>query len=318
MRRLALALAVLLFAGTAGAVETVLTPESVLFAIEQSGPQARLEIVKRADTGREALVVPGTEDDALESEARLAFDQQDNILYVMWRQAGQNDRILLASYDATGTWSEPRVVAEGPQQHVGLNLVVTRVSYMTFVHAAWWNIDADGGVAKYALIAYDHGTHVSTEVEDLDMLANVSQTDDLELDDQSEAIHPPLSMAKSEYGVDVVFGKTGTTALTRVVLSPKLQTLARIWKPVGKEGGHLPSARLYSSSTDPVRSFISKGRVVLYTPDAQFRFVVFENGRWSPTRSIQLDESLSADAVLYELRKTIDAQSEAEDDIVTH
>ena len=196
MRRLALALAVLLFAGTAGAVETVLTPESVLFAIEQSGPQARLEIVKRADTGREALVVPGTEDDALESEARLAFDQQDNILYVMWRQAGQNDRILLASYDATGTWSEPRVVAEGPQQHVGLNLVVTRVSYMTFVHAAWWNIDADGGVAKYALIAYDHGTHVSTEVEDLDMLANVSQTDDLELDDQSEAIHPPLSMAK--------------------------------------------------------------------------------------------------------------------------
>lgn len=318
MRRIALVLAVLLATGSAGAVETVLTPDSVLYSVEQSGAQAKLEIVKHVGDVRQVLVVPSTEDDALESEARLAFDQVSGLLYVAWRHAGESDRLLLASCDANGKWSEPLVIADGPQEHAGLNLVVTRVSYLTFVHAAWWNVDADGSVAKYALIAYDHGAHVSTVVNDLELIADAPEAGDCEMDDAGEAVHPPLSMARDDYSVDVVFGKSGTTALTRVRISPKFASNARLWTPVGKNGGHLPNAKLYSNTKEPVRSFISKGRVVLYTPDEQFRFVVFENGRWSPTRMIPLDDSLSSDTLLYHLRKTIDEQAGADDDIVTH
>jgi hypothetical protein len=63
---------------------------------------------------------------------------------------------------------------------------------------------------------------------------------------------------------------------------------------------------MVTSDTSPVQAFISKGRVVLYRPDEKFRFVVFENGAWSPERMIQLDETLTSDELLRELHATVD------------
>ena len=43
---------------------------------------------------------------------------------------------------------------------------------------------------------------------------------------------------------------------------------------------------MVTSDTAPVQAFISKGRIVLYRPDEKFRFVVFENGAWSPAPGV--------------------------------
>jgi hypothetical protein len=63
-----------------------------------------------------------------------------------------------------------------------------------------------------------------------------------------------------------------------------------------------------------VQSFLSNGRVVLYTPDEQFRFVVYENGIWTPTRMIKLDEKLTPEILLEHLREAVDAEELVADD----
>jgi hypothetical protein len=59
-------------------------------------------------------------------------------------------------------------------------------------------------------------------------------------------------------------------------------------------------------SAAPVRAFFSRDRVVLYTNDKTFRFVVFEDGAWSPLRTFSLDDSLTGDALLNRIRQSIE------------
>jgi hypothetical protein len=163
--------------------------------------------------------------------------------------------------------------------------------------------------AEYALVAFEGGQHVSTEVTKLDELSGGHTAEGAEeYEDTGAALHPPLALARGENsGIDVVYGAPNSTKVTRVRIDPRrVKGDARIWKPLGRDGGRTPRSRMVTSDTSPVQAFISKGRVVLYRPDEKFRFVVFENGAWSPERMIQLDETLTSDELLRELHATVD------------
>jgi hypothetical protein len=297
-------------------VQTVLTPDSTLYAIEGTREQVSLELSRRRADTLDTLLVPGTDDEAMDSDARLLYDNASSTLFVVWHKADAvQDSIVLASLDTEGVWSEPIVLAScSSMRRAGLQTVLTRASDVdsgaqgTLIHAAWWGVGSEL-TAEYALVAFEEGVHVSTDVSKLNEIAQGHKAEGAdEYEDTGAALHPPLAIARGESNaIDVVYGAANSTKVTRVRIDPRrVKGDARLWKPVGRTSNRTPRSRMVTSDASAVQAFISKGRVVLYRPDEKFRFVVFENGAWSPERMIQLDENLSSEELLRELRATVD------------
>src|SRR5215213_3123754 len=101
-RRLTAVLVALLlaasFASAQDTTQTVLRPDSTVYAVDASKPAAQLEVSRRRGEVRDALVVPGTEDEAIESDAHLAFDGTTGSVFVLWHRAAEGvDEIRLAA-----------------------------------------------------------------------------------------------------------------------------------------------------------------------------------------------------------------------------
>lgn len=319
--RAIVAAVVLLVAGLASAerVPPVLTQDNALYAVSVNRELHRLELARRHAGEVTTIVVPGTDDAATESHPRLVWDKASSALFVVWHRADDSgDEIRLATLSAAGEWSEPlRVSGCATATRAGLQVVLTRAGEATLVHAAWWKLAGVEQTPEYALVAFEGGKYVSTDVSNLDDLAMhaddaVASAAGTETESVGDVLHPPLAMARAGEEVDVAYGKAASTSLTRIKLRPrKIGGDARLWKP-SRSGGttRVPRANLVSATGAPVQSFLSNGRIVLYTPDAQFRYVVFENGAWTPTRMIRTDETLGTEEMLQHLREMVEKQSD--------
>jgi len=297
MKRLLLAASLLLLAVTASAEwQTVLTDDNTLWSANEQSISVKLDLQYRAGDQRTSVRVPGTEDSVTESHPRLAWDSATRALFVMWRHG---DEIRIARRSAAGEWSS-HPVARGTALD-GLQFVITRSSNMTLLHGAWWS----GDTAEYALVAFEGAQVVSTAVVKLDELANIRGAAATP-EDTGTAVHPPLAMTRAGDGVDVAYGAPRSTAVTIVNIRPeKIYNDARMWRPSGRMGHRSEPAGLTSINSAPVRSFIVEGRVVLYTPDSRFRYVVLENGRWTPIRMLALDETLTSEELVNALRRSV-------------
>lgn len=315
--RLFAVLAVLLGAFSASAaLETVLTSNSVAYTIDGSVDTPRLQLLRRTSDTIVAVPVPTTEDEAMDGDARLLWDPSSTTLFVVWtRRGNRGDEIRMARLDAKGEWAEPITVASSAGvRRAGLQIVLTRAetdgegsAKATLIHAAWWTLHESAPLAEYALVAFEAGEHVSTEVSAIDDLAPPPPMDDDSEENTGIALHPPMTMARAGSGVDVVYGRSDSTAVRRVSISPsRIVSNARAWRPLGKNGGATGRPGLISSNGAPVQAFLSKGRIVLYTPDAQFRYMVWDAGQWSPLRMIKLDESLTSEELVQQLHRTVD------------
>jgi hypothetical protein len=313
MKRLWIAAVLLFAAGMAGAaqVETALTDDHLLWTVDGSAARPSLILTLRTadDQPLQQVLVPTTDDSAIDAQPRLAWDAATRTLFVLWRRAGANgDEIRLARRYASGRWAPPIVLANGASApRAGLQLAITRskAESTTLVHAVWWTLGARP-VAEYGLAAFQGAELLSTSMDALDDLAAVlanATTDE----DTGKAVHPPLAMVRSDEGVEVAYGAPRTTAVTRVQIEPrKIASNARIWRPSGKQGRLTPAAGLISATSLPVQSFIIGGNVVLYTPDARFRYVILdEGGKWTPVRMLATDDKLTSDDVVRELRRSI-------------
>jgi hypothetical protein len=316
MKRLWLAIVLLLAAGTAGAaqVETALGEDNMLWSVDGTRPRRSLVLTLRMGDEQQSVLVPTTDDAALDAAPRLAWDAASRTLFVMWRRAGANgDEIRLARRYASGRWAPPIVIANGVEaSRSGLQMVITRATDqdepITLVHAAWWTLGAKP-VAEYALTAFQGAELLSTSVDPLEQLAAVLASNGEE-EDTGKAEHPPMAMVRSGEGdgsgVEVAFGAPRTTSMTRVRLDPtKVAPNARMWRPGGKQGRRTPAALLISASSAPVQSFIINGNVVLYTPEARFRYVVLEDGKWTPVRMLTTDDKVTTEDVVRELRRSV-------------
>lgn len=300
------ALVALLAAPALFAADTALTAGGALYVVEPDGAPNAIALSRRVGKTKETLIVPASTDKAVERSVQLEYDRVHDRLFVLWnRETDDDSQILLSSLDADGKWSEARVIAraDGSEQLGNLRVALTRakaddVEY-TLLHAAWWRKSNDY-VAEYALIAFEGGEHVSTDLSDLEKLAAVTAqlSSAAEIEPLGKALYPPLAMAALPDGIDVVFGASRSTKLTRVRVEPRLVANARVWRP-GKGGGNgMPPSHLASKNAAPVQAMFVRNRVILYTLEDEFRFVVFANGQWSPVRSISLDETLTREQVL--------------------
>jgi hypothetical protein len=299
------------------ALETVLTSDSVVYTVDGSAESPRLQLSRRMANTVTAVLVPGTEDAETESQARLIWDAASSTLFVIWNHRSDiGDEIRLARLDSKGKWSEPITVASSAGlRRVGLQILLTRADTdgegspkATLIHAAWWSLPNAAPVAEYALVAYEAGDVVSTEVDTLDALApSYLAGADTVIEDAGIALHPPMAMARTATGVDVVYGRADSTAVRRISLEARrIVSNARAWRPVGRSGDVTGRTGLVSSNGAPVQAFLSKGRIVLYTPDAQFRYMVYDDGQWSRLYMIKLDETLTSDQLIEQLHRTVD------------
>ncbi|HKR65791.1 MAG TPA: hypothetical protein VJZ00_18820 [Thermoanaerobaculia bacterium] len=300
--RLLVSLALVVVALHAAAAETVLTSDSVVYTIDGSVEATRLLLSRRVGDTAIAVPVPSTEDDAIEAEPRLLWDDVGSNLYVAWIRRGGDD-VLLARLDAQGQWSAPITIARGAHC-AGLQIVLSRAEAATFVHAAWWSLAGRDAVAQYALVAYEGGEYASTAADTLDALAPsdlAKAASDVE--DTGAALHPPLALARSATGVDVVYGSTGSTALRRLSIEPRrIVGNARAWRPVGRTGENTGRTGLVSSNSAPVQVLVRGSRIVLYTPGAQFRYMVYDAGQWSRLYTLRLDDSVKSEQLVDQLR----------------
>lgn len=316
-RLVAAFIALLLFASIASAarVETVLAPDSTLYAVDAAKESAQLEISRRRGEVRETMIVPSTDDDAIESQARLAYDSAQDTLYVMWHRAAEGvDELKLASLNADNEWSNVLTVANGGDvRRAALQLELMHAreegdeSDTTLLHAAWWSIGAEA-VPEYALLAFENGRHLSSEVVDLhSMVEALSALAAQEEEETGAAAHPPLTMGRRGDGVDVVFGEKHTTAVTRVHIQPKrISAEARIWRPSGRSTAQTGPTKLIPHGSAPVQVILGGDRIALYTPDAKFRYMIYDGEEWTPIRMIELDENVTTDELLQELRQILE------------
>lgn len=315
MRRpLLLALSFVLAATAAMAASPVLTADGALYSVD-AGERDSLTITRRIDGRRYSLTVPTTDDPALDSDASLTYDHNTDVLFVTWRRSSSiGDEVRIASMDRNGRWSEPVTIASNDSsiRIGGLQTSHTNASDdfgpVTLVHAAWWRQSSRMAAPHYALVAFSGQQHVSTAVAPIEDLAGVRVAVDEAFEDVGAAKFPPLAIDAIGQEADVVYGDTFTTKLTRVRVVPRVVVgNARLWRPVGKDGRRMPSARLISSTAEPVQAFISGNRVVLYThANDQFRYVVFSGSAWSPVRHLALDGTLTPEAVVMELRNSVE------------
>ena len=312
----------LLVAATASAagMQTVLAPDGTLYAIDGNSERDFLSLSRNKGDARETVLVPGTDDAALESDARLLWDTPSSTLFVVWHSAASTlDSVAMVALKADGTWSEPVVLAScASMRRTGLRTAITHApideesaATATLVHVAWWGVGSELS-AEYALVAFENGQLVSTDVSRLDDLAGRTNADGAadEFEDTGAALHPPLALTRDGIGVDVVYGAPNTTKMTRVRINPsRVKGDGRFWKPLGRDSGRTDPARLIADSTAPLQAFISRGRIVLYEPNQKFRFVVLENETWSPERMITISDHLTTEQLLDALRRTVDEQS---------
>ncbi|HEX8408299.1 MAG TPA: hypothetical protein VF883_05505 [Thermoanaerobaculia bacterium] len=304
---------------------SLLTPDGVRYSVEMSADLPHVEIARAEGEERARLTVPSTQDATRESQAQLAYDSATDTLFVVWtRESDGVGEVRYATLSPAGHWSPARLVAAGSTMYRGLQFVLTHDVNdgvdATLMHVAWWSINGNLLTPEYALFAFENGRLVSAEQENLDDLAglaNARTANDAELEIGSE-LHPPLALDRSGNSVDVAFGSPNSTTLTRVnVVTRKIGVDVRIWKPLGRMGGRTPRSGLTSVTSAPVRAYMDKGHLALYTIDEELRFVVLRNnGTWSPVRTLRVDEDNTAADLLRDLEKTVedllDDESESE------
>lgn len=293
---------------------SLLTENGVRYAIEPNPETPQVEIARAEGPQRARLVVPSTQDVATEFDAQIAWDSATDSLFVVWsREGAAGSEIRYARVNEQGQWSSPRLIAAGSGAYRGLQFVLTHPAGddgVTLLHAGWWSLNGASSHAEYALLAFENGRFLSGTVQDLEALAAVRyDVEASEYEETGNPLHPALALERNGDSVDVIFGSTTSTAVTRFNVSArKVAPNVRIWKPVGRTGGRTQRAHLTSTDPDaPVYGLIRKGNVALYTIAEDFRFVVLRNdGTWSPVREVRIDDDNTADDLLRELQRTVE------------
>jgi hypothetical protein len=326
MKRLLSIVLLLCVAPAMFAATSALTSKGALYTIDPKPAENVVSLIRRSGEVKETIVVPATEDaGVLDYRAQLEYDRVTDKLYVIWvRKTERLASVMVSSLDSEGAWSNPVVLATASPLAVrgDIRTALTRAASgetkATVIHVASWVRDGDLLIGEYVLAAFDRNGNFSTSVNDLEAMASLGLASQEAGDINATAVFPPLAIAAANDGIDVVFGRERGTTITRMHITPRLEPNARIWKPVGKTGGGvMPPSKIAANSanTKPVKAFFSRDRIVLYTDDQAFRFVIFENGQWSPVRTLTLDENLTGDALINELRRVIEEELPPAEDL---
>ncbi len=333
MKKLLLAAALLLFPLFASAQgDTLLTDRGILYTIQEQAAFAAsgaantesallLSIRHGADIDRK--LVPGTSTGGRNSNAAMAYDSESGVLYIFWLRytAMLESKLLFTSIDRDGNWGQLTEFGQPFDYRENLRIAVTRkvlghadrLESGITVHATWWETDTHDGKesAQYAAIAIENG---KVEVNFLDLTPFLESSESFDFTTPREDLgalrHPVLFASPKQESVLLTFGDSATKRLNRVRIYPVRppQGNGRIRIPVGRgEGGiGAPRFNVTANSTMNALQGTDNGNLAFYVNEAStLRYVVLRNGEWTETRTIALDEQVTAPAAVDAIRRLV-------------
>lgn len=316
MKRIVILALAMTAAFSAYGASSALTADGSRYSVEAAPDSPQLVLVRVSGDTRDTIAVPSTDDAAVEPESHVAYDAITGSLYVVWTRRSEGvDELRYATRSADGNWSAPQTITSGAERILGSQVVVThRIEEsdpnVSFLHVAWWKVGANLSEPWYAVVALEKDQEPSTSFANLVDLAALSNdaVAASELEDTGAAAHPPLMMSRNGQEVDIVFGAASETAVTSVTVRPRrIDPNARIFVPVGRRAYKTPRANFTSASNEPLQAIISRnGRIVLYSRGERFSYVVLDNGQWTPVRTLKVDEKMTLDHVLKDLKNTVE------------
>jgi len=320
----------------------LLTPDGTLFAVEsaytdelgiQSASTQVLVLTTRTDDKSASVVVPETLLGGSHTNPALAYDAASKSLFIFWQRAtrnGMSSDLVFCSYE-DGKWSEATSV-DSATYHYSRNIqvAVTRkidqidekgerssVNGLT-VHAVWWEDTGRNEWARYAMLTIENGVLSDIQVADLSLFTNVSREvpAPADADFNNEILrHPVLFESAARDAVDAIFGDLTTNNMHRVTIKPTLYLKAgkdggRLRVPIGVKDGSVGAPRFRTESNSRVSALAGDGdKLVLFaTGKTGVNYVGFSDGKWSPARTLTVDDKISSEAAIEVLRRMVNAQ----------
>jgi len=316
-----------LFAAAADAPEVLLTSAGELFSISSEVPpegsttQATVHLVltERRDGETIREIVPATLERGQHVNPLLGYDDESGTLFVFWiKHLGSHwNELLFATRDSDGLWSAPTVIGSPYNYRENLRVAVTRkvvgangresAPGLT-LHATWWEFDTHKvrDSAKYYMLSIENGKVL--DVAELDLTEFVDQgivgPEDL---DRSVLKYPMITASGKQDSVLLTFGSFETRSFTQVRITPKMKGEGRLRVPIGRRDGGFTAPRMpVQEGANLEGVFNESNTLALYTTDeGAVRYAIFQDGKWSDTRSIVIDEHVSHSLAVGALRKMV-------------
>jgi len=316
--------------------DMLLTTDATLFTVErvtipssngESLPAYHLRLKMQQGAAVKSSIVPTTDGGGVPSAPSLTYDPGSKTLFLFWqKQPNQlGSELLLCSY-RNGEWG-PVTSIESSAFHYRFNLRIgvtrlvhveekdkapTRVSGLS-VHVIWWDTDAYGESARYAMISFDQGRVLSIEIRDLlDFVPGQATAEPgavIPESDKNFLRYPGIFEAPTQDSVDIVFSDWNKNRIHRINVRPTIQDKGYIRLPVGRHERRFDVPTKFDA---PARVTIVPGsspeKLLFYSQtDQGLRWVSHNEKGWSEPKTFKLDD-LSADRGAELLRKMISAE----------
>ena len=329
MKRFVLAFFLVAAASATQAQQTVLAPDGALFTIdvastEETGANVNhlvLRVQRNAEIAEE--VVPASVDNSRHAYPAIAYDPVSDSVFVFWlRHVGtMSSQLTFATRSSEGDWSEPKVFGDPFIFREHLRIAVTgRVSNADgtlapegaiSVHLVWWEFDSHTGAesARYAMVPIENGGVV--DVIDVNLTefvdTTVSGPEDLDLAVLKQSL---VHASTSRDSVLVTFGDLETRSFHQVRFNPrKVVSDVRIRIPIGRAEGPIGAPRFVVNADARIEGVHGENGLALYVLGKnKLRYVTMNDGAWSETRTITLDELTSSEMVLGAIRRLVSEQ----------
>ena len=303
----------------AGEFYTIEEQSSYAAGAAQSQDSVQLLLTIRRGTEIQRQIVPGTLTPGVHSNAALAYDSESGILYIFWLRhvTMLESHLYFTSIDKDGNWSEATQFGQPFDYRENLRIAVTRkvvtegdkLAAGVTVHATWWETDTHTGdeSAKYAAIAIENG-RVEVNYLDLEQFVGTTSTS-MTKEELSVLRHPILFASPKQESVLLTFGDFRTGRLNRVRVYPVRPPASngRIRIPVGRGDGSVGAPRFNVAANSNMNAVVGENdNMAFYVrEDAKLNYVVLRDGKWCDSRSIVLDQQITAPAAIDAIRRLV-------------
>jgi hypothetical protein len=336
-RRLILfvALALLSLSAFADKVEdrdVLLTPDGTMYALVTERVPSVGRILKltvqRPNSEPETTVVPATAEGGFHNEPTLAYDPDNQTLFLFWQTlpAPMTSSLMFCTYQ-NGTWGTPASFAEGAfRLQWNLRIGITRYvddedqngsitrRRASIVHAVWWEENGNGEVARYAMISLDGGKALVADVRDLISFVENPKTATKVLDENynRDFLRQPTVLEQPNADVvDVVFADMNTANFYRVEVRPKKKE-GVLRPPIGRTRGvgSAPDKALASNTRLNVLPGRPGTRSLIFYVETEnhIEYFVFDGSSWSEMHSIAFTETFTRDISVRAVQKMLTAE----------
>jgi len=346
MKRLLVSLALITLSASAFAQvadrDVLVTPEGTVYTLEQAAPSSSSGIAASnilqlsVQNGQETqhLLVPDSLSAGFHSDGTLAYDATSKTLFLLWvhMPSGMESELLFASY-RDGKWQPAiSIDRQGYDNHLNLRLGITRrVSQLQkdgtyadapalILHALWWDTNAHGEGAKYAMLPIENGavSQASIEIHSLeDFVGDDNVINSVDAKFNPEILrHPAIVSSAMQGSVEVLFGDTKKNSVHAITLHPIAD--ARVHIPIGVHGGgtgggkpfNLVAPASFTADWRGPITVIERGDRLVFAnaTEKALNYMTYADGAWSEVKSITLGSRLSAETALAAVDKMLVAQ----------